>query len=172
MFKPLVCTALLLASGIGFAQDPGAARGDRGERHAQWQAQADARFAAADKNGDSRIDKAEAAGFGERMARNFDRMDTNADGGLDKAELAAVRRQMGRAGGKMRNRMAYQRGLFVGMDDNADGALTPVEIGTKHRAWSDDFDLIDTNRDGKATAQELRAFNRAKMQARRAEREA
>lgn len=168
MFKPLFCTALVLASGIAFAQDAGP---QRGERHAQWQAKAEARFTAADKNADGRIDKTEAAAVGERMATHFDRMDANSDGFLDKEELAATRRHMRRAGGKMKHMMSYQRGLFVGMDDNADGALTPAEIGTKHKAWSDDFDIIDTNRDGKVTQEELRAYGRAKMQAMRAERQ-
>lgn len=171
MFKPLICTALVLASGFALAQDPGAGRGDRAERHAQWQAKAEARFSAADKNADGRIDKTEASAVGERMARNFDRMDANADGFLDKAELMATRQKMRRAGGRMKTAMAYQRGLFVGMDDDGDGALTRAEMGTKHKPWSDDFDIIDTNADGKATAEELRAYGRAKLQARRAERE-
>ena len=163
MFKPLICTALVLASAMAFAQDPGA---DRGARDAQWQAKAEARFAAADKDGNGRIDRAEATAVGERMAKNFDRMDANSDGAIDKAELAAVRRKAGRAGHRMKTMMAYQRGLFVGMDDNAVGAVTRAELGTKHKRWSDDFDVIDANRDGKLTAEEIKAHGRAAMTAR------
>ncbi|MBW8368472.1 MAG: hypothetical protein K0M70_11535 [Arenimonas sp.] len=168
MFKPLIFTALVLATGIAFAQAPGA---DRGARHAEHQAKAQARFAAADKDGNGRIDRIEAQAVGERMARNFDRMDANKDGSLDQAELAAVRQKMRRGGQRMKSAMSYQRGLFVGMDDNADGAITAAELGTKHRRWSDDFDIIDTNRDGKLTAEEIKAYGRASMQARRAARE-
>ena len=168
MFKTLFCTALVLATGIAFAQD---AAPQRGARHAEMQAKAEARFAAADKDNNGRIDRTEAQAVGERMAKNFDRMDTNKDGGIDKAELAAVRHKMGRGGQRMKSAMAYQRGLFVGMDDNADGAVTRAELGSKHKRWSDDFDIIDTNRDGKITGEELRAYHRATMQAHRAERQ-
>lgn len=168
MFKILFCTSLVLATGIAFAQDAGP---QRGERHAQMQAKAEARFAAADKDGNGRIDRTEAQSVGARMANNFDRMDANKDGGIDKAEMAAVRRKMGRGGHRMKSAMSFQRGLFVGMDDNADGAVTRAELGTKHKPWSDDFDIIDTNRDGKITGEELRAYHQATMKARRASRE-
>ena len=168
MFKTLFCTTLVLATGIAFAQDAGP---QHGARHAEMQAKAEARFAAADKDNNGRIDRVEATAVGERMAKNFDRMDANKDGGIDKAELAAVRHRMGRGGQRMKSAMAYQRGLFVGMDDNADGAVTRAELGSKHKRWSDDFDIIDTNRDGKIAGEELRAYHRATMQAHRAERQ-
>ncbi len=169
MFKTLCCTALVLATGIAFAQDAGS---QPAERHAQWQAKAEARFAAADKDGNGRIDRTEAQAVGERMATHFDRMDGNKDGGIDKAELAAVRQKTGRAGHRIKMAMAYQRGLFVGMDDNADGAVTRAELGAKHARWSEDFDIIDANRDGKLTAEEIKAYGRATMKAHRAAREA
>ena len=168
MFKPLICTALVLATGIAFAQDTG---GDRGARHAEHQAKAQARFAAADKDGNGRIDRTEAQAVGERLAKNFDRVDANKDGALDQAELAAMRQKMGRAGGRMKSAMAYQRGLFVGMDDDGDGAVTRAELGSKHKRWSDDFDIIDANRDGKLTGEELKAYGRATMKAHRAARQ-
>lgn len=168
MLKPLIFTALVLATGIAFAQDAG---GERGARHAEYQAKAQARFAAADKDGNGRIDRLEAQAVGERMARNFDRMDVNKDGSLDQAELAAVRQKMHRGGQRMKSAMAYQRGLFVGMDDNANGAVTRAELGAKHERWSEDFDIIDANRDGKITGQELRAYHQATMKARRVARE-
>lgn len=168
MFKTLFCTALVLATGITFAQD---AAPQRGARHAEMQAKAEARFAAADKDNSGRIDRAEAQAIGERMASNFDRMDANKDGGIDKAEMAAVRHKMGRAGHRMKSAMSFQRGLFVGMDDNADGAVTRAELGSKHKRWSDDFDIIDANRDGKITGEELRAYHQATRKAHRAARE-
>lgn len=167
MYKTLICTALVLATGLAFAQDAGTGRD---ARHAQMQAKAQARFAAADKDANGRIDRAEAQAVGERMATHFDRMDANKDGGIDQAEMADVRRKMHRGGQRMRSAMAYQRGLFVGMDDDADGAVTRAELGSKHKRWSDDFDIIDTNRDGKLTGEEIKAYSRAAMQARRADR--
>lgn len=168
MFKILFCTSLVLASGIAFAQDAGP---QRGARHAEMQAKAEARFAAADKDNNGRIDRTEAQAVGERMANHFDRMDANKDGGIDKAEMAAMRQKMGRGSHRMKSAMSFQRGLFVGMDDNADGAVTRAELGTKHKPWSDDFDIIDANRDGKITGEELRAYHQATMKARRAARE-
>jgi Ca2+-binding EF-hand superfamily protein len=168
MYKTLFCTALVLATGIAFAQD---ASPERGARHAQVQAKAEARFAAADKDGNGRIDRTEAQAVGERMATNFDRLDANKDGGIDKAEMAAMRQKMGRGGHRMKSAMAYQRGLFVGMDDNADGAVTRAELGSKHKRWSDEFDIIDANRDGKITGEELRAWHQATMKAHRAARQ-
>ena len=168
MFKPLICTALVLASGIAFAQAPGA---DRDARRAEHQAKAAERFAAADKDANGRIDRLEAQAVGERMAKHFDRMDANKDGGIDQAEIMAARKKMARGGHRMKSAMAYQRGLFVGMDDNGDGAVTAAELGTKHKRWSEDFQIIDTNRDAKITAEEIKAYGRATMQAKREARE-
>ncbi len=49
-----------------------------------------ARWKAADKNGDGLIDKAEAQAGLPRMARHFDQLDTNHDGKLSADELRAV----------------------------------------------------------------------------------
>lgn len=169
MFKPLICTALVLASGLAFAQQ---ANPDRDARHAEWQAKAQARFAAADKDRSGRLDRTEAQAVGERVAKHFDRIDANRDGGLDKTELADARRKTGRAGHRMKAMMAHQRGLFVGMDDDADGAITRAELGSKHKRWGEDFEIIDANRDSKLTVEELKAYGRATVQAHRADRKA
>ena len=168
MFKTLFFTTLVLATGMASAQDAGP---QRGARHAEMQAKAEARFAAADKNNNGRIERTEAQAVGERMAMHFDHMDANKDGGIDKAEMAAMRQTTGRGGHRMKSAMSFQRGLFVGMDDNADGAVTRAELGTKHKRWSDDFDIIDANRDGKITSEELRAYGQATRKAHRAARE-
>ncbi|MFY2763229.1 EF-hand domain-containing protein [Arenimonas sp. MALMAid1274] len=174
MFKPVLTTlALVLASGVVLAQAGGASQPRSAEheaRRAEWQAKADARFAAADKDADGRLDRVEAQAFGERLTRNFERIDANADGELDKTELAAMRAKMGKHGKRMRGHMAYQRGLFKGMDDNADGAISRAELGTKMPRWSDNFAVIDANKDGQLAKDELKAWQRANMQARRAER--
>lgn len=163
MFKPLICTALVVASGFALAQDAG---GDREARRAEWQAKAEARFAEADKDGDGRIDKVEAQFYGERMVRNFDRIDANQDGELDRGELAQARRQA--ADGKSRQRMrmmhAYQRGLFKGMDDDGNGAISRAELGGKMPRWAENFAVIDLDNNGEISVEELKAY-RQKMRA-------
>lgn len=165
MFKPLICTALVLASGFALAQDAG---GDREARRAEWQAKADARFAAADVDRDGRLDKVEAQAFGDRLAKHFDRMDANKDGELDKAELAKVREHGRHGRGKMRGHMAYQRGLFVGMDDDGNGAISRAELGNKAPKWVENFGSIDANANGELSKEELRAYRKAAMEAHRA----
>ena len=168
MFKPLICTALVLASGFALAQT-GAA--DPDARRAEWQAKADARFAEADKDKDGRIDRVEAQAFGERFNTHFDRMDANKDGELDKAELAQARQhaRKGHHGG--RSHMAYQRGLIKGMDDNGDGAISRAELGNKMPKWSENFATIDADADGNLSRDELHAAAKQAREARKAEKQ-
>ncbi len=163
MLKPLICTALVLASGLAFAQDAGA---DREARRAEWQAKAEARFVEADKDRDGRIDKVEVQALGERMVRNFDRIDANKDGELDRSELAQARRHAagGKGGQRMRSMHAYQRGLFKGMDDDGNGAISRAELGDKMPRWSENFTAIDADANGEISSEELKAY-RQKMRA-------
>lgn len=177
MFKPVLCTlALVLASGVVLAQSgattPSPRSAEHEARRAEWQAKADARFVAADKDADGRLDRIEAQAFGPRLNEHFERIDANADGELDKTELAQMRGKGRKHGNRMRGHQSYQRGLFVGMDDDADGAISRAELGNKAPKWSENFVVIDTNKDGKLAKEELRAYQRAAMQARRAERAA
>jgi hypothetical protein len=167
MLKPFICTALVLASSLALAQDKD---GDREARRAEWQAKAEARFVEADKDRNGYIDRVEAQFLGERMVTHFDRIDADSDGRLSREELAQARQKARRGGQKMRGHMAYQRGLFVGMDDDGDGAITRAELGEKMPRWSENFASIDANSDGKLSKEELQAWQRAAWQARRAER--
>ena len=146
MFKPLICTALVLASGLALAQTGTA---DHEARRAEWQAKADARFAEADKDADGRIDRVEAQAFGERFNKNFDRMDANKDGELDRQELAQARQHArnGRHGG--RGHGAFLHGLIKGMDDDGDGAIDRAELGNKMPKWSENFATIDADANGR-----------------------
>jgi Ca2+-binding EF-hand superfamily protein len=63
-------------------------------RREEMQAEAAARFKAADQNGDGFLSKDEAAAM-PRVARNFDALDTNKDGQLSPEELAAARHHFG-----------------------------------------------------------------------------
>lgn len=163
MFKPLICTALVLASGLAFAQDAGA---DREARRAEWQAKAEARFAEADKDRDGRLDKVEAQAFGDRLVRNFDRIDANRDGEIERSEMADARRHaaQGKRHQRMRSMHAYQRGLFKGMDDDGNGAISRAELGDKVPRWAENFAVIDADANGEISADELKA-HRQKMRA-------
>lgn len=173
MFKPLICTALALACGFAFAQDAGA---DREARRAEWQAKAEARFVEADKDRDGRIDKVEVQAFGDRMVRNFDRIDANRDGELERTEIADARRQamQGKRHHRMRTMHAYQRGLFKGMDDDGNGAISRAELGDKMPRWVGNFAVIDADANGEISADELKAHRqktRAEHRAQRPQRE-
>jgi Ca2+-binding EF-hand superfamily protein len=163
MFKPLICTALVLASGFALAQDAG---GDREARRAEWQAKAEARFAEADKDRDGRLDKVEVQAYGDRMVRNFDRIDANKDGELERSEIAQARRHAAGQQGRQRMKMmqAYQRGLFKGMDDDGNGAISRAELGDKMPRWAENFAAIDADGNGEMSAEELKA-HRQKMRA-------
>ena len=170
MIKPLLCSALVLASGFALA-NPG--DGDRDARRAEWQARAEARFAEADKDRDGRLDRVEAQAFGERFNQHFERIDANSDGEIDREEMAKARRhargQHGRHG--MRSGMAYQHGLIKGMDDDGDGAISRAELGNKVPRWSENFATIDADKDGKLSREELRAAQREARAQRKARRE-
>ncbi len=168
MFKPLFCTALVLASGFALAKSGDA---DREARRAEWQAKAEARFAEADKDRDGRLDRVEAQAFGERFNNHFDRIDANADGEIDKQEIAQARQHARKGRHGMRAGMAYQRGLFKGMDDDGDGAISRAELGDKVPRWSENFATIDANSDGKLSREELHAARRAAHAQRQAQRE-
>ena len=158
MFKPLICTALLLAGGVALA-NPGEA--DREARRAEWQAKAEARFAAADTDRDGRLDRVEAQAFGERFNRHFDRIDANRDGEVDKQEIAQARQHARKGHQRMRAGMAYQRGLFKGMDDDGNGAISRAELGDKMPRWSENFASLDADRNGELSGEELRAARKA-----------
>ena len=86
-----VITAAALLPAFAFAQGatPPAGSGTTSAAKAQKR---EARFVAADKNGDGALTKAEAEAAGlKRLTKNFDAIDTNKDGKVTRAELAAFR---------------------------------------------------------------------------------
>ena len=86
-----VITAAALLPAFAFAQGatPPASSGGISAAKAQKR---EARFVAADKNGDGALTKAEADAAGlKRLSENFAAIDTNKDGKVTRAELAAYR---------------------------------------------------------------------------------
>ena len=96
-------------------QDEMRAAGEK--RREEMRAEAEARFKAADKNGDNLLSKDEVTAGMPRLARNFDLLDTNKDGELSPEELAAARHHM--AGGRGKGHGGF------GPDQPTDGSAAP-----------------------------------------------
>ena len=86
--------AALLGLSIGasaaFAQAPAPAEQPKGERAHKMQE----RWKAADKDGDGKINRAEAIAL-PRIAKHFDEIDTNKDGFVTREELKAFHEKHG-----------------------------------------------------------------------------
>lgn len=173
MRKTLIFTALALSAGVVLAQTPSPMAGERAAQRAEWRAQAEARFKQADSDGDGQLDRVEVKALGPRLAEHFDKVDADADGELSRGEMAAARAAMGRHAGKARHRrQGYMAGLFQGMDDDGNGAVSRAELGGKAPKLAENFATIDADGNGELSREELKAFGKARWQAHRAQREA
>jgi hypothetical protein len=170
MSKTLTFAALLLASGLCGAQtatDP-----QRDARWAEREAQAQARFAAADVDKDGGIDRVEARALGPRVVDHFDRVDGNKDGSLDARELGRARAHARAQGHQGQARKAFLRGLFIGLDDDGDGAISRAELGDKLPKLAASFAQIDRDSDGRISKEEMRAHRMQRQAERQAPRPA
>ena len=164
MRKILIFTSLALATGLAFAQQ--GAPADREAARAEWRAQADARWAAADKDGNGSLDRVEAEAHNQRLAANFDKIDANGDGQISRDEMRAMRGKM-RQGQRGKHRMqGYMAGLFAGMDDDRNGAISRAELGDKAPRIAENFAAIDTDGNGELSREEFRAHRMAQRGAR------
>jgi Ca2+-binding EF-hand superfamily protein len=152
--------ACLLLPALAQAEQANPSTQDRGER-----------LARADRNGDGQLDRSEAEALGPRLAEHFDRVDGDRNGQLSREELrSAHHRRMAMRGGmrgRAMGRMAYMRGLFAGIDDNGDRAITRQEIGERFERLRENFDSMDADRNGALTGEEMRQWHRAQRQQRR-----
>lgn len=144
---------------------------------AEYDASRAAEFKAADKNGDGFVGKEEFAAYGDQrrgdfVDRMFARLDKNGDGKITAGELQGARGDRAKRGDRgdrrgrderagRADRAGRDRGInFERADAAKKGFLTQEDL-TKLRsarfeaALKKRFEGLDTNRDGKLTADEL-----------------
>lgn len=162
--------AAIFVSATAIAQ-PGPGRNNM---QAAPQGRAVERFQAADTDKDGALSKDEATKGMPRMSERFAALDTNQDGKLTAEEFQSFRnnaqgagRPQGSAqqGGRMGGRGGMQKagyrgqgnpgGMMLNADTDKDGVITRAEaekhISTQALAR---FDALDTNKDGKLSAEE------------------
>ena len=168
MHKTLSVTtlALALASGLAFARQDEPA--DREAARAEWRARAEARWAASDKDGDGSLDRVEAQAHHPRLAERFDRIDADGDGEISREEMRAMHGRMHQGRRGMHRMQGYMAGLFVGMDDDRNGAISRSELGDKAPRIAENFAAIDKDGNGELDKEEFREHHRSQRAARRA----
>ncbi len=91
------------------------------------------------------ISREEAAAH-TRLSESFDRIDTNKDGALSADELRAAR--------------ANHRARYPKADANGDGSISRDEAKAAPRL-AENFDAIDSNKDGQLTREEMAAWHKS-----------
>jgi Ca2+-binding EF-hand superfamily protein len=113
-----------------------------------------------DTNKDGKISREEAKG---PLEKNFDAIDRNKDGFLDKAEVSQVIERMNQRklnavnpGSDTVTAPVRRLADFDALDLDADGRLSKDEIAKS--PFPNQFDDMDTNKDGKIDRKEFEAF--------------
>jgi Ca2+-binding EF-hand superfamily protein len=147
MFKRSLIAALILVPAIGFAADNTAgAKSPRGSGH----------FSKADTNRDGKLSRAEVEKAMPQLLGKFDGIDTNKDGQLSRGELKAWKKA------HRAERQAKAADRFKHADTDGDGAISRAEAEQHAPRLAKKFDQIDSNKDGKLTQEELRAYRESK----------
>ena len=147
MFKRSLIAALILIPAAGFAADNTAgAKSHRAAGH----------FSRADTNGDGKLSRAEVEKAMAHLLGKFDRIDTNKDGQLSRGELNAWKKA------HRGERQAKAAERFRHADTDGDGAISRAEAEKHAPRLAKKFDQIDSNKDGKLTQDELRAYRETK----------
>lgn len=157
MFKRTLVAALFLVPALGFAADNATApKGAHGSY-----------FSKADTDGNGMLSRAEVEKSLPRLAKQFERIDTNKDGQLSRDELKAAKKAHKHAHrkGHKADRQTKAAERFRHADTDGDGAISRAEAEKNAPRLAKKFDLIDANKDGKLTQEELRAYREAKHNA-------
>lgn len=156
----VMCVAI---SSTAFAQAPNPT--DSQARRQQMREKAEARFTESDRNRDGKLSFAEwQDARSKQLSEQFRKLDGNNDGTLSQDELRQGHRQRRQMRGAHRQQAEARRARLRALDVNKDQALTRAEIGDRMPKLSENFESIDSNRDGKLTREEIRAA-RATMRA-------
>ena len=147
MFKRSLIAALVLIPAVGFAADN--TTGAKSPRSADH-------FSKADTNADGKLSRAEVAKAMPQLLGKFDGIDTNKDGQLSRGELSAWRKA------HKGERQAKAAERFKHADTDGDGAISRAEAEKHAPRLAKKFDQIDSNKDGKLTQEELRAYRESK----------
>jgi Ca2+-binding EF-hand superfamily protein len=154
MKKLTILLAGALASASVLAQTAAAPESSREERMQRHHERAEAKFAEADSNHDGAISQSEWQSARLREAtEHFRKIDANRDGKLSREEMQQSREQ--RMG--MRGHRGERGERLRALDKDGDRQLSRAEIGDSMPKLSQNFDRLDSNRDGKLSREEMRA---------------
>ena len=146
MFKRTLIAALFLVPALGFAADNTTApKSERGSH-----------FKKADADGNGTLSRAEVEKSLPQLVGKFDSIDTNKDGQLSRGELNAWKKA------HRAERQAKAAERFKHADTDGAGAISRAEAEKNAPRLAQKFDQIDSNKDGKLTQDELRAYREAK----------
>jgi Ca2+-binding EF-hand superfamily protein len=153
MKKLTLLFAGVLASASVLAQTASAPETTREQRMQRFHERAEAKFAEADSNHDGAISQSEWQSARLREAtEHFHKLDVNRDGKLSREEMQQAREHMG-----MRGHRGARGERLRALDKDGDQQLSRAEIGDSMPKLSQNFDRLDSNRDGRLSREELRA---------------